>query len=138
MVTFGLFPGKQLTKAPVPRGYAGAAIRAGELHESVFCSLKCWSMDDYVSHWRRTAERTLHEPQPSLFCSDLTDVNAMFLVAFPDFDDYRVEQRFVRRGELVIEGPFFSMRTDRPTPSPRASSWAVTRSEIEAFVRLNS
>lgn len=95
-------------------------------------------MDDYVSHWRRTAERTIHEAQASLFCSDLTEVNATLLVAFPDFEDYRVEQRVVQRGELVLEGDFFAMGTDRPSPSRGASFWSVTRPEIEAFVRLNS
>jgi hypothetical protein len=138
MVQFGFFPGEQLTKVKPPRGYAGAAIRAGALHESVFCSLSIWSVADYVSHWQQTAERTLDRSQVSFFCSDLTKQGACLLVSFPGIGEYWFEEWIVPRRNLVLGGFFISLLGNEPTPSVGGSSWSVARPEIEAFVRMGS
>jgi hypothetical protein len=134
MVTFGFFPGQQLTNETPPPGYGGAAIRAGTLHESVFCSLSTWKLDDYVSNCVQTAQRMLRAATTDFFCTDLAEKGVGLLAIFPDGDDFIVEEWVVRRDKVRLDGHLLSLPSLKPSPA-NGSQWSVTRAEIEAFLK---
>jgi len=110
-------------------------VRVGKMVETVFCNLTIWSSADYASHWRDGALKCLAEPQPRLFCTDLTKQNATVFAAFPEDDGYAFEQWVIQRRTFTVSGKEITLNRgcDMVRSGDDVSCWWVDRASIADF-----
>lgn len=138
MDQFGFFPDQPVTPQDrVPRGYAVAGVRVGDLHETVICSRMTWDLDAYLAHWIGATRACLEAQEVGVFCTDL-DRHVSAFIGHPVEGGYAFhEQIGIVRTDLVIAGTTMRLREPQSRPTG-VSTWLVSLRAMGRFVGAGS
>ena len=121
-----------------PMGFVVARVSLGVFSERLFCDESVWNADDYISHWRISAQRCVDGSEGELFCSSLSRGEADLHVGVRNGRDLTFDQMHVPTSQLSIDGglvrPVALFSYFVGVSSPAWSRWDVNMGAVAAFI----
>ena len=91
----GMLPGE---------GYGAAKVTIGDFSETAFFSTAVWAPDDYIEHFKQSAQACLKGESAVVFCTDYAPPNSTCMVVWAANKAFVSQQMIVPTSTLRLEG----------------------------------